>query len=111
MIEFLQYYDCIVWKANEPRIDDKETAFNIIKCNGDWALLQFQFACAYAFLELLEQFDKIQLRVFQKRLCDHPLYDFWFAIKNPDKNPFLYDALTPRTVVVNAFQWAISKGQ
>lgn len=49
-------------------IDDYETANNIIlsKCN-DWPQMQFQFACAYAILDMLknvEMFDSIRLKAF-----------------------------------------------
>ncbi|VDN60674.1 unnamed protein product [Dracunculus medinensis] len=111
------FYDCIIWKNLEFEIDDYETANNIIlsKCN-DWPQMQFQFACAYAILDMLknvEMFDSIRLKAFSRKLSNHCLYDFWITILRDSaewEKMFASDAIVPKQKLSLAFQFAITNG-
>ena len=95
-------------------VDDLKTAQKIIELNNNWPQLQFQFACAYALQEVLHGFDKIRLRVFRKRLTDHPLYDYWNLIleaPRAEEKLFDVDGLSPNQTVSLVFQVSIDEAK
>uniref|UniRef100_A0A0N5B043 Uncharacterized protein n=1 Tax=Syphacia muris TaxID=451379 RepID=A0A0N5B043_9BILA len=110
------FYQCIAWKTNRYEIDDYKTAQNIIDECSNWPQMQFQFACAYAMIDMLKntsRFDSIRLRAFSKKLSGHCLYDFWITILSDDvawKKMFSSDALSPKQKLSLAFQFSILNG-
>ncbi|VDK45980.1 unnamed protein product [Anisakis simplex] len=111
------FYGSITWKENKYEIDDSATAKKIItKDCADWPQMQFQFACAYAMLELLTDqavFDRIRRRAFSKRLSNHCLYDFWLTILSDSiawEKMFSSDAVAPKQKLSLVFQFAIVNG-
>ncbi|VDD92156.1 unnamed protein product [Enterobius vermicularis] len=111
------FYHCLVWKAHMFEIDDYATAQNLIKKECyNWPQMQFQFACAYAMLDLLKdkyRFDAIRLKAFSKKLSDHCLYSFWITILSSPvawERMFSSDALAPKQMLSLVFQFAILNG-
>jgi hypothetical protein len=109
------YFGCLVWKPATLAIDDFQTAERIMRDEcADWPQMQFQFACAYAMVDYLEQnFDKVRLRAFKRRLNGHPLYDFWLDLltdKSRWEKIFVTNGLAPSQMVSLVFQWAIING-
>ncbi|CAD6198832.1 unnamed protein product [Caenorhabditis auriculariae] len=78
------FYEHLVWKRYKIEIDDVATARYLIKVEcRNWPLMQFQFACLYAEVEMLNddfRFDKYRRATFKKQLSDHPAYDFWLTL-------------------------------
>ncbi|VDN04702.1 unnamed protein product [Thelazia callipaeda] len=111
------FYGSIIWKQNKYEIDDRKTALRIISIDcADWPQMQFQLACAYAIHHLLhgQNFDKIRLRAFEKKLSGHCLYDFWFALLSGTtrawEKMFETDGLAPKQTLSLAFQFSIVHG-
>lgn len=111
------FYGCLTWKPHKYEIADAATAKKIMldEC-ANWPQMQFQFACAYADLELLcnqNVFDRVRLRAFSKKLNGHCLYDFWLTILNSAadwENMFSSDAVAPKQKLSLVFQFAIANG-
>uniref|UniRef100_A0A915HMQ2 Uncharacterized protein n=1 Tax=Romanomermis culicivorax TaxID=13658 RepID=A0A915HMQ2_ROMCU len=105
-------YDLLLWNQLKVCIEDYESAMIIMRENENWPQFQFQFACAYVQKSILDKFDQFRIRTFKKKLCDHPLYDFWFRFLLPKDDDPLFDPIgvSPKQTVSFAFQWAMDNG-
>jgi len=111
------FYDHLVWRPFETKIDDKKTAERIIETQcKNWPQMKFQFACCYALTDLLEDdylFDKCRRKAFKKNLDGHPVYSFWLRVlENCHEMGRLYrsDRVLVDQTLMLVFRFAIING-
>ncbi|CAL2040519.1 unnamed protein product [Caenorhabditis brenneri] len=111
------FYSELVWKRHSCEIDDVATCSHLIEkeCKN-WPLMQFQFACLYAKVDLIYddwKFDNYRLSCFRKQVGDHPVYDFWLtmmATLDKDRSFFGSSRRLPNQKVAQCFLFAIRNG-
>uniref|UniRef100_A0A914I5R8 Uncharacterized protein n=1 Tax=Globodera rostochiensis TaxID=31243 RepID=A0A914I5R8_GLORO len=116
--EYLRiFYDCLVWRPTNLKIDDLATATRIIDVHcRNWAQMKFQWACCYAMDELLEDdrlFDKNRRRAFSNKLDSHPVYHLWLCVLDDRREmERLYrpDRLIVDQQLMLVFRFAITHG-